>query len=111
MNANMNLAIADHIKRTFADALDKVMDRIGDMLESAAAENQNNDLQVSSAQMTITPKILIQFSTPGTFLIDVSVPVKRIEKVCGESQMELALDPEGNECPDDEQELPGMPEK
>lgn len=111
MNTNMNLALAENIKRTFGDALDKVIDRIGDMLESAAAENQNDDLQVASAQMTITPKILIQYATPGTFLIDVTVPAKRIEKVCGESQMELALDPEGNECPDDEQELPGMPEK
>lgn len=111
MNTNMNLALADHIKRTFGDALDKVIDRIGDMLESAAAENQNDDLQVSSAQMTITPKILIQYATPGTFLIDVTVPAKRIEKVCGESQMECSLDADGNECPDDEQELPGMPEK
>ena len=111
MNTNMNLALADHIKRTFADALDKVIDRIGDMLESAAAENQNNDLQVSSAQMTINPKILIQFTTPGEFMIDVIVPAKRIEKVCGEAEAQLSLDVDGNEVPDLEQELPGMPEE
>lgn len=111
MNTNMHIALAEHIKTTFGDALDKVIDRIAEMLEAAATENENDENQVSSAQMTITPKILIQYATPGTFLIDVTVPAKRIEKVCGNSQMELELDNDGNDLPSAEQELPGMPEK
>ena len=111
MNSNMHTALANHIKITFGNALDKVVDRIAEMLETAAQENRNDDNQISSAQMTINPKIRIQFTTPGEFMIDVIVPAKRIEKVCGEAEAQLSLDVDGNEVPDLEQELPGMPEE
>ena len=81
---------------------------IGDMLDEATAVNENDENQVASTQMTISPKILIQFTTPGEFHIEVRVPAKRIVTSTGEAEQDLSVDAEGQEIDDGQQELPGI---
>ena len=108
MNKNITTALSGKIQETFAYALNEVIDTIGTMLDEATAGNENDDNQVSSAQMTITPKILIQFTTPGEFHIEVRVPAKRIVTSTGEAEQDLSVDAEGQEIDDGQQELPGI---
>lgn len=110
MNTNITNALSAKIQETFAAALNNVIDPIGKMLDEATAGNENNENQVSSAQMTITPKILIQFTTPGEFHIEVRVPAKRITTVTGEAEQELSVNEDGEEIDDGQQELPGIEE-
>jgi len=111
MNKNITTALSAKIQETFAAALNEVIDTIGTMLDEATAGNENDDNQVSSAQMTITPKILIQFTTPGEFHIEVRVPAKRIVASTGEAQQDLSVDAEGQEIDDGQEDLPGIDEE
>lgn len=108
MNANITKALSAKIQETFAAALNEVIGTVGEMLDEATASNENNENQVSSAQMTITPKILIQFTTPGEFHIEVRVPAKRIVTSTGEAEQDLSVDENGEEIDDGQQELPGI---
>lgn len=103
-------ALQENLTKAFDAALSEVIERIVDMLDEAANENENDSAQVSCAQMTISPKILIQYATPpASFNIEVRVPAKRIETVCGESSNSFQLDVDGKELKQDE--LPGIEEK
>lgn len=110
MKKEIVAAVSGRIVNTFANALTDVAPKICEMLETQAEENENDDIQKSSAQITITPKILIQFTAPGCFAIEVRVPAKRIVSVCGEDNTELAVD-ENGVVEDLNQELPGMTEE
>ena len=108
MNQNITKALSAKITETFAAALDEVIETIGNMLDEATAVNENDENQTSSTQMTISPKILIQFTTPGEFHIEVRVPAKRIVSETGESAADISMNAEGEEIDDGQQELPGI---
>ncbi len=108
MNTNITKALSAKIQKTFADALNDVIETVGNMLDEATAVNENDENQVASTQMTITPKILIQFTTPGEFHIEVRVPAKRIVTTTGEAEQDLSVDENGEEIDDGQQELPGI---
>ncbi len=108
MNQNITKALSAKITETFAAALDEVIETIGNMLDEATAVNENDENQTSSTQMTISPKILIQFTTPGEFHIEVRVPAKRIVSETGESAFDISMNAEGEEIDDGQQELPGI---
>jgi hypothetical protein len=78
------------------------------MLDEATAVNENDENQTASTQMTISPKILIQYTTPGEFRIKVQVPAKRIVSEIGEAENEISMNAEGEEIDDGQQELPGI---
>jgi len=108
MNKNITNALSAKIQETFAYALNEVIDTVGTMLDEATAVNENDENQTASTQMTITPKILIQFTTPGEFHIEVRVPAKRIVTSTGEAEQDLSVDANGEEIDDGQQELPGI---
>ena len=108
MNQNITNALSAKITETFAAALNDVIEKIGEMLDEATAVNENDENQTASTQMTISPKILIQFTTPGEFHIEVRVPAKRIVTSTGEAEQDLSVDENGEEVDDGQQELPGI---
>lgn len=110
MNKNIQIALQEKVTQAFNLALSEVIEKISSMLEDAADSNEGDSNQVSCAQMTITPKILIQYATPAAFNIEVRVPAKRIETVCGESSDSFQLDDNGEEVADGQEDLPGMEE-
>ena len=110
MNQNITNALSAKITETFKAALDDVIDKIGEMLDEATAGNENDENQSASSQMTISPKIMIQFTTPGEFRIEVRVPAKKIVSEIGEAENEISMNAEGEEIDDGEQELPGIEE-
>ena len=101
MNKNIQIALLQKVCQTFNLALSEVIEKIAIMLEG-------DSNQVSCAQMTLSPKILIQYATPASFNIEVRVPAKRIETVCGESSDSFQLDANGEEVADCQEDLPGM---
>ncbi len=108
MNQNITNALSAKITETFAAALNDVIEKIGEMLDEATAVNENDENQTASTQMTISPKILIQYTTPGEFRIEVRVPAKRIVSEIGEAENEISMNAEGEEIDDGQQELPGI---
>ena len=110
MNKNIQIALLQKVCQTFNLALSEVIEKIAVMLEEAAEINEGDSNQVSCAQMTLSPKILIQYATPASFNIEVRVPAKRIETVCGESSDSFQLDANGEEVADGQEDLPGMEE-
>ena len=110
MNKNIQIGLQKKICKHFNIALSDTIEKISNMLEDAAGNNEKDSNQVSCAQITFSPKILIQYATPASFNIVVRVLAKRIEMVCGESSDSFQLDDNGDEVADGQEDLPGMEE-
>ena len=96
MKREMTNVLGQKILQNFKNALADVLDKVGDMLDEGTANNENDESQCSKTQLTLAPKILITYVTPGSFDIEVRVPAKRIEQVVGISADDFSVDPEGN---------------
>lgn len=86
---------------TFAKALDdkNTIGRIVEMLESNRSENEASDNGDQAAQLTVQPKICIEYATPADFAVKVKIPVKDIRTVTGEAEEEFSLEHEQQELP------------
>lgn len=96
MKREMTNVLGQKILQNFKNALADVLDKVGDMLDEGTANNENDESQCCKTQLTLAPKILITYVTPGSFDIEVRVPAKRIEQVIGISADDFSVDPEGN---------------
>ena len=92
--------LKEKINDNFAAALDEVMPDIVDILEDKLSNNELSDTGDQSAQLTIQPKIKIEFAQPSDYVIKVTIPVKTRT---GESEEEFSLDFEQPDLPLDEE--------
>lgn len=74
MKTEIITELAANLKLAFGNALDEIIDKVGAMLEANIVGNANDENQNSSTQMTISPKILIQYAMPEKFVIEVQIP-------------------------------------
>ena len=78
--------LKEKINDNFAIALNKVVPDIIDILEDKLADNESSDTGEQSTQLTIQPKIRIEFAQPSDYVIKVTIPVKSIHTRTGESE-------------------------
>lgn len=91
--------LKEKINDNFAVALDEVMPDIVDILEDKLSNNELSDTGEQATQLTIQPKIKIEFAQPSDYVIKVTVPVKSIHTRTGESREEFSLDFEPPDLP------------
>lgn len=108
MKSEITATLAKTITAAFGEALNDVIDKIGEMLESKISENETDEQQVQQTKLTLAPKVLITYVKPGNFGIEVRIPAKKIEIVTGEAEAEFSCDEEGKVQEDPQQDLPGL---
>lgn len=97
------ITLKEKINDNFAIALNKVVPDIIDILEDKLADNESSDTGEQSTQLTIQPKIRIEFAQPSDYVIKITIPVKSIHTRTGESEEEFSLDFEQPDLPLDEE--------
>lgn len=95
--------LKEKINDNFAAALGEVMPDIVKILEDKLSNNELSDTGDQSAQLTIQPKIRIEFAQPSDYVIKITIPVKSIHTRTGESEEEFSLDFEQPDLPLDEE--------
>lgn len=108
MKSEITATLAKTITAAFGEALNDVIDKIGEMLESKISENETDEQQVQQTKLTLAPKVLITYVKPGNFGIEVRIPAKKIEIVTGEAEAEFSCNENGEMQENPQQELPGL---
>ena len=96
---DIQTTLQQKINANFATALEKVVPDIVCMLTEKRSNNEQSDTGDQSTQLTIQPKIKIEFGRPADFAIKVQIPVKSIRTKTGESEEEFSLNAEQQELP------------
>lgn len=88
---NLTETLLSEINDTTTEALAQVINSVVDYLQENLQENDSDDCQNSQTTLTIQPKIKITLNAPSAFSVQVTIPVKRIEKVTGEAKTNFDL--------------------
>ena len=112
MNAEMTNLLYKQLTKSFSAALldNDVINKIGEMLEAKASDNEADEQQVQQTKLTVVPKILITYASPGSFHVNVRIPAKKTEIVTGEAEAEFSCNENGEieSEEDSQQDLPGL---
>lgn len=110
MNTEMTNLLYKQLTKSFSDALldNDVINKIGEMLEAKASDNEADEQQVQQTKLTVVPKILITYASPGSFHVNIRIPAKKTETVIGEAEAEFSCNENGEVQEDPQQDLPGL---
>lgn len=84
--------LKEKILNNLSEALDETIEFLGDLLENNADRNAQTNGGEKKCSYTMTPKIRIDFKTPGAFKVKATINVKNEDSCNGEAEEEFSTE-------------------